>query len=183
MSPSQLGAFARSCDARDSPDLEYHVQALSLDRFGEPSHSFPAFTASVRHLRPSSRGEIHIKSPDPFVARNRAELSVHRRGSAGGREGREENQARSVLPHRRGTRAGSRRDRDDDLPPGRHLQDGAGQRPGGGGRRPAALPPRTRLRIVDASVTPRVTSGNANSPTLTIAEKAAAMTLADQKPE
>ena len=68
MSPSQLGAFARSGDDEPSSDLEYHVQPLSLDRFGEPLHRFPAFTASVCHLRPSSRGEVHITSPDPFAA-------------------------------------------------------------------------------------------------------------------
>src|SRR5690606_12796662 len=68
MAPSQLGAFVRSDPARETPDLEYHVQPLSLDRFGEPLHSFPAFTASVCNLRPESRGHVRIKSPDPGAA-------------------------------------------------------------------------------------------------------------------
>src|SRR5216684_3671624 len=64
MAPSQLGAFAKSDPARETPDLEYHVQPLTLDRFGEPLHAFPAFTASVCNLRPTSRGSIRITSPD-----------------------------------------------------------------------------------------------------------------------
>ncbi len=70
MAPSQLGAFAKS-DPDDRsltrPDLEYHVQPLSLDRFGEPLHRFNAFTASVCQLRPTSRGSIHIVSPEPHT--------------------------------------------------------------------------------------------------------------------
>lgn len=71
MAPSQLGAFAKS-DPNDPalarPDLEYHVQPLSLERFGEPLHRFNAFTASVCHLRPTSRGSVHAASPDPARA-------------------------------------------------------------------------------------------------------------------
>ena len=65
MAPSQLGAFAKSDPARETPDLEYHVQPLSLDRFGEPLHPFPAFTASVCNLRPQSRGTVRIRSREP----------------------------------------------------------------------------------------------------------------------
>jgi choline dehydrogenase-like flavoprotein len=65
MAPSQLGAFAKSSDAVETADLEYHVQPLSLDKFGEPLHPFPAFTASVCHLRPESRGTVRLTSPDP----------------------------------------------------------------------------------------------------------------------
>ena len=61
MAPSQLGAFARSDPGQARPNLEYHVQPLSLDKFGEPLHSFNAFTASVCNLRPSSRGSVHIE--------------------------------------------------------------------------------------------------------------------------
>ena len=64
MGPSQLGAFARSGPERETPNLEYHVQPLSLEAFGEPLHRFGAFTASVCNLRPQSRGTVHIKSPD-----------------------------------------------------------------------------------------------------------------------
>ncbi|RDS97823.1 choline dehydrogenase, partial [Burkholderia contaminans] len=71
MAPSQLGAFAKSDPddpALTRPDLEYHVQPLSLERFGEPLHSLNAFTASVCHLRPTSRGSVHIASADPGAA-------------------------------------------------------------------------------------------------------------------
>ncbi|WP_434580649.1 GMC family oxidoreductase N-terminal domain-containing protein [Pseudomonas sp. Z5-35] len=65
MAPSQLGAFARSGPEQTSANLEYHVQPLSLERFGEPLHSFAAFTASVCDLRPMSRGRVDIRSADP----------------------------------------------------------------------------------------------------------------------
>ncbi|MEQ9606866.1 MAG: GMC family oxidoreductase N-terminal domain-containing protein, partial [Kiloniellaceae bacterium] len=64
MAPSQLGAFAKSDPARETPNLQYHVQPLSLDKFGDPLHAFPAITASVCNLRPESRGSIHIRSAD-----------------------------------------------------------------------------------------------------------------------
>ncbi|MFQ5466996.1 MAG: GMC family oxidoreductase, partial [Kiloniellaceae bacterium] len=66
MAPSQLGAFTRSDDSRDTPNLEYHVQPLSLDKFGEPLHAFSAFTASVCNLNPESRGHVRIGGPDPL---------------------------------------------------------------------------------------------------------------------
>jgi choline dehydrogenase len=68
MAPSQLGVFARSSEREASPNLEYHVQPLSLDAFGEPLHPFDAFTASVCNLRPLSRGQVALKSPDPRAA-------------------------------------------------------------------------------------------------------------------
>ena len=64
MAPSQLGAFACSSDSHDRPNIQYHVQPLSLDKFGEPLHRFNAFTASICNLRPSSRGSVHISSSD-----------------------------------------------------------------------------------------------------------------------
>jgi len=63
MAPSQLGAFTRSAPDRPWPNIVYHVQPLSLDAFGEPLHSFPAFTASVCNLNPTSRGTVRIRSP------------------------------------------------------------------------------------------------------------------------
>ncbi|PCI05853.1 MAG: choline dehydrogenase [Hyphomicrobiales bacterium] len=66
MAPSQLGIFTRSDASYDSPNIEYHVQPLSLDKFGEPLHSFPAITVSVCNLRPQSRGIMHISSANPF---------------------------------------------------------------------------------------------------------------------
>lgn len=68
MAPSQLGLFAHSDDTVATPDLEYHVQPLSLDKFGDPLHAFPAFTASVCDLRPLSRGGSHIRDRDPASA-------------------------------------------------------------------------------------------------------------------
>ena len=68
MAPSQLGAFTRSDPSQDRPNLQYHIQPLSLDKFGDPLHPFPAFTASVANLRPTSRGVINLKSADPTAA-------------------------------------------------------------------------------------------------------------------
>src|SRR3546814_19934808 len=64
MAPSQLGVFAKSDPAQASANLEYHVQPLSLDKFGDPLHRFPAFTASICNLRPTSRGHVRITSVD-----------------------------------------------------------------------------------------------------------------------
>lgn len=65
MAPSQLGAFVKSDPDQPSANLQYHVQPLSLERFGEPLHTFPAFTASVCNLRPKSRGRVDIRSASP----------------------------------------------------------------------------------------------------------------------
>ena len=64
MAPSQLGIFTRSDQLCDRANIQYHVQPLSLDRFGEPLHAFPAFTASVANVRPTSRGQ-RSSSPPP----------------------------------------------------------------------------------------------------------------------
>ncbi|HXV30915.1 MAG TPA: GMC family oxidoreductase N-terminal domain-containing protein, partial [Sinorhizobium sp.] len=64
MAPSQLGIFTRSGPEKETPDLEYHVQPVTLEKFGEPVHPFPAITASVCNLRPESRGSVHLKGPD-----------------------------------------------------------------------------------------------------------------------
>src|SRR5689334_23576982 len=68
MAPSQLGIVTRSDPGRERANIQYHVQPLSLDRFGEPLHTFPAFTASVCNLRPTSRGFVAITSRDPAEA-------------------------------------------------------------------------------------------------------------------
>ena len=65
MAPSQLGIFTRSDSRRERANIQYHVQPLSLDRFGEPLHAFPAFTASVANVHPTSRGFVRLKSADP----------------------------------------------------------------------------------------------------------------------
>src|SRR5215203_7533438 len=68
MPPSQLGAFARSDPSQASANVEWHVQPLSLEKFGDPLHPFPAITPSVCNLRPTSRGHVRITSTDPFAA-------------------------------------------------------------------------------------------------------------------
>jgi Choline dehydrogenase and related flavoproteins len=65
MAPSQLGIFTRSDPSRERANIQFHVQPLSLDRFGEPLHPFPAFTTSVCNVQPTSRGHIRLKSPNP----------------------------------------------------------------------------------------------------------------------
>ena len=64
MAPSQLGIFTRSGPDKETADLQYHVQPVSLEKFGDPVHAFPAMTASVCNLRPESRGSVHLKGPD-----------------------------------------------------------------------------------------------------------------------
>ncbi len=88
MPPSQLGAFAKSDPAQPAANIEWHVQPLSLDKFGDPLHAFDAITPSVCNLRPTSRGHVRIKSADPARAsRDRAELSRDRRGRGRRRRG------------------------------------------------------------------------------------------------
>jgi len=202
MSPSQLGAFAKS-DADDRsltrPDLEYHVQPLSLDRFGEPLHRFNAFTASVCHLRPTSRGSIHIGSADasapPLIAPNYLSTDYDRHVAA--------NALR--LTRRIAAAPALARYRPQEILPGiqyqseAELQQAAGAvgttifhpvgtcRMGTRDDPAAVVDNRLRvigvegLRVVDASVMPNITSGNTNSPTLMIAERASAMIREDRR--
>ncbi|WP_042338313.1 GMC family oxidoreductase [Paraburkholderia ferrariae] len=201
MAPSQLGAFAKSDPddpALTRPDLEYHVQPLSLERFGEPLHRFNAFTASVCNLRPTSRGSIHIASPDPaaapLIAPNYLSTDHDRRVAA--------NALR--LTRRIAGSPALARYRPEEILPGTAFQTEAQLREAAGnigttifhpvgtcrmGRADdagAVVDSRLRvrgvegLRVVDASVMPFITSGNTNSPTLMIAERAAAMMRADR---
>jgi choline dehydrogenase len=198
MAPSQLGAFAKSDASQMTPNLEYHVQPLSLDRFGEPLHTFPAFTASVCNLRPTSRGHIRIASGDAFAAPKitpnylstpedcavaAASLSLTRHIVAAPA-------LKVYAPN--------------EIKPGMHCQTeeeltcAAGDisttifHPVGTckmGRVDDALTVVDsqlrvigvqRLRVVDASVMPTITSGNTNSPTIMLAEKVAALINAAQ---
>ena len=196
MAPSQLGAFTRSSPDQPYPNIEYHVQPLSLDAFGEPLHHFPAFTASVCNLNPTSRGTVAITSANfadaPKIAPNYLStpedrqvaadsLRVTRRIAAqpalakyqpeeykpGVQYQSDEELARlagdiaTTIFHPVGT---ARMGRVDDplavVDPELRVRDGRGGVVQG-------------LRVVDASVMPTITSGNTNSPTLMMAEKAA----------
>jgi len=197
MAPSQLGAFAKSGPDKDTADLEYHVQPLSLDKFGEPLHPFPAFTASVCNLRPTSRGHVRLKSADPAAAPaiqpNYLSTAEDKRIAA-----------EAIRLTRRIVAAPAlRRFRPEEFRPGpefdseQQLVEAAGRigttifHPTGtcrmGADPGAVVDARLRLnglgglRIADASVMPSITSGNTNAPTIMIAEKAAAMMLEDAR--
>jgi choline dehydrogenase len=191
MAPSQLGAFTKSDAAREWANIQYHVQPLSLDAFGEPLHKFPAITASVCNLNPSSRGSVTLKSPDfkvpPAIAPNYLSTEEDRKVAAdslrvtrrimsqpamasfepeefkpGIQYQSDEELAKlagdiaSTIFHPVGT---TRMGHEDDpmAVVNSHLQ----------------VRGIRGLRVVDAGVMPSITSGNTNSPTLMIAEKAA----------
>ena len=192
MAPSQLGAFARSGPDKAWPDLQYHVQPLSLEAFGEPLHAFNAFTASVCNLNPTSRGSVAIRSADaadaPLIAPNYLSTTEDR-----------EVAARSLrLTRRIVEQPALARYRPREYKPGVQFQTDeelarlAGDiattifhpvgtcRMGRDDDAGAVVDSRLRvrgvsgLRVIDASVMPTITSGNTNSPTLMIAERAAA---------
>lgn len=191
MAPSQLGGFAYSSPDVETPDLEYHVQPLSLPAFGQDLDDFPAVTASVCHLRPESRGHVSIISPDPAAAPEIAPnyLSVEADRQVAARAIRLTRQVMAAEPLAKYRpeefRPGPAYQSDEDL------MRAAGDvgttifHPVGTARMGidagAVVDPQCRvngvegLRVVDASVMPRITSGNTNSPTIMIAEKAADM--------
>jgi choline dehydrogenase len=195
MSPSQLGAFTRSDPQRRWPNLEYHVQPLSLDAFGEPLHAFEAFTASVCNLNPESRGEVHIVSPDPAraprIAPGYLATEGDRRVAAQSLRLTRRIVAQPALaPFKpREVKPGVEFETDEDLARlagdiGTTIFHPVGTcRMGRADDADAVLDPRLRvrgvdgLRVVDASVMPDITSGNTNSPTLMIAERAAEWVL------
>ena len=191
MAPSQLGAFARSGPDVDTPDLEYHVQPLSLPAFGQPLDPFPAFTASVCHLRPESRGTVRLSSPDPrahpAIAPNYLSTETDRQVAA-----RAIRLTRRIVEQAPLARYGPQ-----EMRPGGEYQneaeliEAAGRigttifHPVGTARMGvndgAVVDPALRvngiegLRVVDASIMPTITSGNTNAPVVMIAEKAAEM--------
>jgi len=197
MAPSQLGIFSRSGPEKDTPDLEWHVQPVSLDKFGDPVHKFPAITASVCNLRPESRGSIHIKSGDfregpsirPNYLSTAGDLEVAARSIRRTREIAAQPAFARYRPEE--FKPGPSYSSDEDL---RRAARDIGTtifHPVGtcrmGTDDGAVVDPRLRmkalgrLRIADASVMPVITSGNTNSPTLMIAEKAAKMILEDAR--
>ena len=190
MAPSQLGAFAKSAPEKATADLEYHVQPLSLDRFGEPLHPFPAFTASVCNLRPTSRGEVTLRSPDPL------DPPVIRPGYLATEEDRRTAVAAIRLTRRICAAPALARWITGELRPGPQAQSpdelvrAAGEigttifhpvgtcRMGPDGDAMAVVDPELRvrgvrgLRVADASIMPTITSGNTAAPVMMIAERA-----------
>ena len=192
MAPSQLGAFTRSSAAQAHPNVQYHVQPLSLDAFGQPLHRYNAFTASVCNLNPSSRGHVRLRSARPQdaprIQANYLSTPEDRQVAADSLR----------LTRRIAAMPALARYRPQEVKPGVQFQSDeelarlAGDigttifhpvgtcRMGAAGDPLAVVNPRLQvqglqgLRIADASVMPTITSGNTNSPTLMIAERAAA---------
>jgi choline dehydrogenase len=191
MAPSQLGAFTRSSPEHVWPNLEYHVQPLSLEAFGEPLHAVDAFTASVCNLNPASRGRVAITSAQPGVA-----PSI-RLDYLSAEEDRRVAAESLRLTRRIVAQPALAGYRPEEWKPGLQYQSDeelarlAGDigttifHPVGSCKMGPAADPRAvvdarlrlhgieGLRIADASVMPRITSGNTNAPTLMIAERAA----------
>ena len=198
MAPSQLGLFTRSDPARERANIQFHVQPLSLDRFGEPLHTFPAFTASVCNVQPESRGQLRLRSPDPAVAPaiqpNYLATDEDRRVAADSLRTVRRIVAQPALArfHPQEFLPGSRVGDDEaglikaagDV--GTTIFHPVGTAKMGRDSDPfAVVDERLRvigldgLRVIDASVMPSITSGNTAAPTMMIAEKGAAMILAD----
>ncbi|MGE5640984.1 MAG: GMC family oxidoreductase [Clostridia bacterium] len=189
MPPSQAGAFAKSDPSQPTPNIEWHLQPLSLDKFGDPLHSFPAITPSVCNLRPSSRGWVRIKSARPSdypeIKLNYLATNDDRKVAVDGIRFTRRIMASKALAkyepeeYRPGTAVHEDQD----------LEKAAGElgttifHPVGtckmGNDAMAVVDDElrvrglNRLRVVDASVMPRITSGNTNAPTYVIAEKGA----------
>jgi choline dehydrogenase len=189
MPPSQLGAFAKSDPAQPTPNIEWHVQPLSLDKFGDPLHSFPAITPAVCNLRPTSRGWVRIRSREaaeyPEIKLNYLSTEEDRRVAVEGMRFTRRIMATKAMakyaPEEYRPGIAIRDDSD--------LEKAAGElgttifHPVGtcrmGSDALAVVDPELKvhgvrnLRVVDASVMPRITSGNTNAPTYVIAEKGA----------
>jgi len=204
MAPSQLGAFTRSDPSQPWPNIEYHVQPLSLDAFGEPLHSFPAFTASVCNLNPTSRGTVHIHHADfkqaPRIAPNYLATASDRLVAADSLRVTRRIAAQPALAKYQPEewKPGLQFHSDDDLARlagdiGTTIFHPVGTASMGRLDDPLAVVDselRVRdgrggvvqgLRVVDASVMPTITSGNTNSPVLMLAERAAELLIQSDK--
>ena len=197
MAPSQLGAFTRSSPDHAWPNVEYHVQPLSLDAFGQPLHRYNAFTASVCNLNPTSRGFVRIASPRPHhaprIQARYLSTAEDRRVAADSLRLTRRIAAMPALARfqPREVKPGVQFQSDEDLARlagdiGTTIFHPVGTcRMGRPGEPGAVVDPRLRvrglagLRVADASVMPSITSGNTNSPTLMIAERAAEWILQD----
>ncbi|MGB7037815.1 MAG: GMC oxidoreductase, partial [Xanthobacteraceae bacterium] len=201
MAQSQLGLFTRSDADQARANLQYHVQPLSLDKFGEPLHTFPAFTASVCNLQPTSRGAIRLRSREPGdaprIAPNYLSTDQDRRIAA----------SSIRLTRRIAAQPALKPYHPDEYLPGAAVRDddeaalikAAGDigttifHPVGTAKMGLPSDPMMvvdhrlrvagveRLRVIDASVMPTITCGNTNAPTMMIAEKGAAMLREDAK--
>jgi choline dehydrogenase len=200
MAPSQLGVFTRSDPDQERANLQYHVQPLSLDRFGEPLHTFPAFTASVANVRPTSRGYVRLRSRDPadkpVIKPNYLSTDQDRRIAA----------SSIRLTRRVVAQPALKNFHPDEYLPGSNIGDdeqalikAAGDigttifHPVGTAKMGLPSDPMMvvddrlrvfgieRLRVVDASVMPTITSGNTNAPTMMIAERGASLVREDAK--
>lgn len=198
MAPSQLGIFTTSSPEHERANIQFHVQPLSLDRFGEPLHRFPAVTVSACNLRPTSRGTVRLRSPDPAdaprIAPNYLATVEDQRVAADAIRATRRLMAQPALArfspqeHLPGPSVG-----DDDAALARAAGDIGTTifHPVGTARMGLASDPaavvddRLRviglegLRVIDASVMPTIVSGNTNTPTIMIAERGAALALED----
>jgi choline dehydrogenase len=200
MAPSQLGIFTRSDSTRERANIQFHVQPLSLDKFGDPLHRFPAITISACNLRPTSRGTVRVRDNDPATAPSIAPnyLATDEDRQVAGdaiRTTRRLMQQKALARYRPSEYLPGPSVGDDDAA----LAKAAGDigttifHPVGTAKMGAATDPmavvdeRLRfhgiagLRIADASVMPTITSGNTNTPTAMIAEKAATMIIEDSR--
>jgi len=197
MAPSQLCAFTRSSDEYEYPNIQYHVQPLSLDAFGQPLHPFPAITASVCNLNPTSRGTVRIRSSNPLeapaIAPNYLSTPEDRKVAADSLRVTRRIAGQPALSKYRPEeyKPGPEYQTDEDLSRlagdiGTTIFHPVGTtRMGRQDDTMAVVDSHLRvrgvqsLRVVDAGVMPVITSGNTNSPTLMIAEKAASWILAN----
>ena len=198
MAPSQLGAFAKSDPTQQTANIEYHVQPLSLDKFGDPPHPFPAFTASVCNLRPESRGHVRIKSANPHdhpvIQPNYLSTEYDRNVAVDAMR----------LTRKISAAAALAKYRPEEFLPGASMQRDAEMVKAAGDvgttifhpvgtckMGPASVADAVvdtrlrvhgiaRLRVVDASIMPTITSGNTNSPTIMIAEQGSKFILQDR---
>jgi choline dehydrogenase len=190
MAPSQLGAFARSDASQATPNLQYHVQPLSLEKFGDPLHAFPAFTASVCNLRPTSRGHVRIAGADSYAPPKITPMYLSTP------EDRKVAADALTLTRKIVAAPALQQYAPEEYKPGIHYrtEEELAQAAGAIGTtifHPVGTCKMGRvddpgavvgsdlrvigvagLRVVDASVMPFITSGNTNSPTIMIAEKA-----------
>src|SRR5690349_21830917 len=194
MAPSQLGLFTRSDASRERANIQFHVQPLSLDKFGDPLHKFPAFTTSVANLQPTSRGHLRLRSPNaadaPAIQPNYLSTDQDRRIAASAiRLTRRIARQPALAPYHPAEYLPGPSVADDE----QALIKAAGDigttifHPVGTAKMGLPSDPQSvvdeqlsvigleRLRVVDASVMPTITSGNTNAPTMMIAEKGAAL--------